>query len=877
MTQPSRNIAESTKMVEELANSTDTRATPIVAIVGRSNVGKSTLFNRLCKDRRALVDGTPGITRDRLIAQVSWGDRSFCLVDTGGIEDETRTPLETKVRQQAQLALEEADVVIFLADGKEGLHPSDGTVADILRRSGKPVLYAVNKIDGEEQQSALYEFYGLGVEKLFPVSAAHGYGVRDMLDTLVEMLPPQTLEEEKDAEGIRVAIIGRPNVGKSSLLNRILGSERVLVSDVPGTTRDAIDVSLTSNSQTYLLIDTPGIRRRSKSREKIEKFSVLKALKSIDRCQIAVLLLDGSKSISAQDVRIAGYIHERGRGAVVSINKWDLVEKDPGKVKEVSEVLAEALKFMPYAPHLRISALTGKRVSQLLPSVNAVFSQYSARVATPAVNDALAAAVSRHEPPMYGRRRVKILYGVQAATQPPTFVLFANYPEAIHFSYQRYLINHIRKAFSLDLTPVRLVFRRRGAGKGRRSRSITGIFLVIGLSPCRRLFVSAWSVLFVIFLLQSSCSEQAKEPQWTSPARIALVVPGFGPLQDEGEMLRQGALLALWEKRGRVADLEVEVAMYHSPCDVSEAVSIAERIAAESSISAVVGYLCAETIRAVFPVYNNADLALINPTISAEYIRKDKTRHLFPMLYGDKDQGAFLATYARKGLGLSRVAILTDGTTFGKLLRTSFLSKVHHLGIEVVADISIDPKPEEASQAVRLFKDAGPEAIFIAASAKAAGLFLLEKRQENLGGIVLGADHLADLDFYEMTGQAAEGLLLCQPALLDPEKSQNSEFIRRFERFSKRRPDWIAVAGYDAMRLVLRVLGNSGPERISFLRWMRQISTPETAFNGLSGPVFFEEDGSSLRPFWVAEIRNGRPRPAKPPTVEFPAALTGEK
>lgn len=440
---------------------------PIVAIVGRPNVGKSTLFNRLCKDRRALVDATPGITRDRLIAQVSWGDRSFCLVDTGGIEEEVQTPLKMQVRQQAQMAVEEADLVIFLADAKEGLHSGDATVVDLLRRSGKPVVYAVNKIDGPEQESAIYEFYGLGVERFFPISAAHGYGVRDMLDTLVEMLPPETIEQE-ETKGIRVAIIGRPNVGKSSLLNGILGSERVLVSEVPGTTRDAIDVSLSLNDQTYLLIDTPGIRRRSKTREKIEKFSVLKALKSIDRCQIAVLLLDGSETITAQDVRIAGYIHQRGRGAVVAINKWDLVHKDSNKVAKVTESVADALRFMPYAPQLRISALTGKRVSNLLPTLNAVFSQYCTRVQTPAFNDALAAAVSRHEPPMHGRHRTKILYGVQVATQPPTFVLFVSHPEAIHFSYQRYLVNQIRKAFSLELTPLRLMLR--GRGGGRRGR-----------------------------------------------------------------------------------------------------------------------------------------------------------------------------------------------------------------------------------------------------------------------------------------------------------------------------------------------------------------------------------------------------------------------
>jgi branched-chain amino acid transport system substrate-binding protein len=371
-------------------------------------------------------------------------------------------------------------------------------------------------------------------------------------------------------------------------------------------------------------------------------------------------------------------------------------------------------------------------------------------------------------------------------------------------------------------------------------------------------------------LFQSGCSEQTKEFRWTTPAKVGLVVPGTGLLQEEGEMLRLGALLALQEKRARVADLQVEMVLYYSPCEVKEAVSTAKRIAAEPSITVVVGYLCAETIRAVFPIYQNADLALINPTVSAEYIRKVRSRHVFPLLYGDGDQGSFLAAYARKGLGLSRAAILSDGTTFGNLLRSSFLSTACRLGLEVVTDITIDSGSEGAAQAVKLVKDASPEAIFLAASPKAAALFLLEKRQEDVEGIVLGPDQLADLDFYEMTGQAAEGLLLCQPALLDRESPQHSEFIRRFEQFSKRRPDWIAVAGYDAMRLVLEVLDSSGPERIFFLRSMREISNPETAFNGLGGPVFFQPHGSSQRPFFVGQIHNGRLRPAQPATVESP-------
>ena len=457
-------------MLDEQMNGQNNTATVIVAIVGRPNVGKSTLFNRLCRDRRALVDDTPGITRDRLIAQVRWGERSFCLVDTGGIEErEGQTPIKMQVRQQAKLAVEEADLVIFLTDGKEGLHPGDEAVVDLLRRSGKPVLYAVNKIDGLEQESAIYEFYKLGLERLFPISAAHGYGLRDMMDGLEEMFPPETVDQE-ETKAIRTAIIGRPNVGKSSLLNRILGSERVLVSDIPGTTRDAIDVSVTLNDEEYLLIDTPGIRRRSKTREKIEKFSVLKALKSIDRCQVAVLLLDASEGITAQDIRIAGYIHDRGRGAVVAINKWDLVQKNTKKVTEITDEVANALKFMPYAPTLRISALTGRQVSDLLPTLNMVFAQYSTRVQTAALNEALAAAVSRHEPPLHGRRRAKILYGTQVASKPPTFVLFVSHPEAFHFSYQRYLTNQIRQAFSLDLTPLRIVFRGREGRKRRKKR-----------------------------------------------------------------------------------------------------------------------------------------------------------------------------------------------------------------------------------------------------------------------------------------------------------------------------------------------------------------------------------------------------------------------
>jgi GTP-binding protein len=439
-------------------------AKPIVAIVGRANVGKSTLFNRLTRERRAIVDDTPGITRDRLVSEVSWGERSFCLVDTGGMElnaAEGAGGIQALVRRQAQAAVSEADLVIFLADGKGGLHPGDAQVVDFLRRSGKPVLYAVNKIDGPDREDDSYEFYQLGLERIFAISAAHGYGIRELMDVLVEMLPPAS-EEESAGSSIRVAVIGRPNVGKSSLVNCVLGAERVLVSEVPGTTRDAVDVAFTFGGEPYVLVDTPGIRRRSKTVDKIEKFSVLKALKSIERSQVALLLVDASEGITDQDVRIAGYIHERKRAAVVVLNKWDLVEKEPRKLREIEDSVGYGLKFMPYAPVVRLSALTGSGVRRLLPTVSAVFLQYSTRVTTATLNEAIARAVAHHEPPVRRGRRVKILYATQASMRPPTFVLFVTRPGAIHFSYERYLTNQIREAFSLDKTPIRLVFRGRG-------------------------------------------------------------------------------------------------------------------------------------------------------------------------------------------------------------------------------------------------------------------------------------------------------------------------------------------------------------------------------------------------------------------------------
>jgi branched-chain amino acid transport system substrate-binding protein len=382
-------------------------------------------------------------------------------------------------------------------------------------------------------------------------------------------------------------------------------------------------------------------------------------------------------------------------------------------------------------------------------------------------------------------------------------------------------------------------------------------------------------VLMSVLLLH--CGEREKKTKWRGAAKLAVVVPNNGPLQDEGEMLQLGTLMAMEEAGGRVGDHQIEMIVHNSSCNAGIAIAVAEQIAADSSTTAVIGYLCPETIRAVLPIYRKAHLVLINPTVSADYTRKDESRHLFPLLYGDGEQGSFLAAYAKKGLDLSRVAIFSDGSIFGNLLSTFFLREANRLGLELVENISVSPKPDEAARAVGILKGARPQAIFLAASPKAASLFLIELRRQEVGGVVLGPDQFADLDFYEMTGQAAEGLLVCQPILLDREESKRAGFVRRFEQFSKRRPDWIAAAGYDSMRLALEVLSRSGPDRIDFLRVIRKYSDPGESFSGIAGPVFFKQDGTSQRPFFVAEIHQGRLRPAKPPTVEFPVALRGEK
>ena len=380
--------------------------------------------------------------------------------------------------------------------------------------------------------------------------------------------------------------------------------------------------------------------------------------------------------------------------------------------------------------------------------------------------------------------------------------------------------------------------------------------------------------LLILSALLLCCGKQEDQSTWSGPAKIAVVVPHTGPLMGEGQMLQLGAQMAIKEAQGQLDELQVKMVLYDSPCDSGGAISVAERIAADTSVCAVVGYLCAETLRAVLPIYQEAHLALINPTVSAEYVRRDESRYLFPLLYGDGDQAAFLAVYANKGLGLTRLAIISDRSAYGNLLSASFFAEATRLGLALVANVSVNSNPEEAAQGVKLLKDARPEGIFLAANPKAASMLLIKIHSHQIAGVVLGPDQLGELELYEMAGQAAEGLLVCQSVLLETGESKESGFVHRFELLHKRRPDWIAAAGYDGMRLALKVLNRSGPGRTAFLRSIRAVSGPDTAFNGLSGPLFFRKDGTSQRPLFVAEVHQGWLRPAKPPTVEFPVSYS---
>ena len=432
----------------------------LIAIVGRPNVGKSTLFNRLTRSRAALVDDQPGITRDRLYASVEWEGKGFTLVDTGGFDDSEEAPLLQGVRNQVVKAIEEADSILFMVDGRDGLMPGDEKVADVLRRSRKKVFIGVNKVDGQEHQHLTADFYSLGFDRVYPVSAAHGYGLADLLDAMTEDLEEPAREEAPD-DLTKVAIIGRPNVGKSSLVNRIVGSERLLVSELPGTTRDSVDIHFALRGKNYVFIDTAGIRKKGRVKEKIEKFSVIKALQSLDRCHVAVVLIDASEGVTDQDAHICGYAFERGRGVILAMNKWDLVKKDPEKKKHLVNTLDRQMSFLSFAPQLYMSALTGEKVKTLFEKIDLIHGQLFRRIDTNIVNKALTLMVQKNPPPKMGRGRLRFFYATQTGVMPPSFALFVNRPDLVHFTYERYLLNQFREQLDLNEVPIRLKFRKK--------------------------------------------------------------------------------------------------------------------------------------------------------------------------------------------------------------------------------------------------------------------------------------------------------------------------------------------------------------------------------------------------------------------------------
>jgi len=435
-------------------------ARPVIAIVGRPNVGKSTIFNRVIGDRLAIVEDKPGVTRDRIYGTGEWNGRAFSIIDTGGIEIDGEDEIMKSVRMQAELAVEEADVIIFMVDAKTGMTHADDEVAQMLFRSRKPVVVAVNKVDNFNRMDDIYEFYGLGFGTPVAISGSHGTGIGDLLDAAVEKLPEQ-VDEEYDEDVIRVALIGRPNVGKSSLVNALLGEERVIVSDVAGTTRDAIDTPFERDGQRYVLIDTAGMRKRGKVYETTEKYSVMRSLKAIERADVVLILINGEEGIIEQDKHIAGYAHEAGKASVFVVNKWDIVEKDEKTLQAFTQNIRDHFLFMHYAPVVFLSAKTKQRLHKLLPIVNHVSEQHSLRIQTHVLNDVISDAVAINPPPTDKGKRLRINYATQVATKPPTIVIFVNDPEIMHFSYERYLENKIRAAFNFEGTPVRLFTRRK--------------------------------------------------------------------------------------------------------------------------------------------------------------------------------------------------------------------------------------------------------------------------------------------------------------------------------------------------------------------------------------------------------------------------------
>ena len=435
---------------------------PVVAIVGRPNVGKSTLFNALAGDKISIVKDTPGVTRDRIYADVTWLDNSFTMIDTGGIEPDSSDVILSQMREQAQIAIDTADVIIFITDVRQGLVDSDAKVADMLRRSGKPVVLVVNKVDSiQKYMMDVYEFYNLGIGEPFAISAANLQGLGDMLDEVVKNFPEDAGEDE-DSDIPKIAIVGKPNVGKSSLINKLLGEDRVIVSDIAGTTRDAVDTKVTWNGHDYIFIDTAGLRRKAKVKEEIERFSVIRTVTAVERADVVVVMIDAAEGVTEQDAKIAGIAHEKGKGVIIAVNKWDAIEKNDKTIYKHTNRIREVLSFMPYAEIVFISAKTGLRISRMFETLDAVIENQTMRIQTGVLNEILAEAVAMQQPPSDRGRRLKIFYMTQVAVKPPTFVIFVNDKELMHFSYTRYLENKIRDTFDFGGTPLKFIVRERG-------------------------------------------------------------------------------------------------------------------------------------------------------------------------------------------------------------------------------------------------------------------------------------------------------------------------------------------------------------------------------------------------------------------------------
>lgn len=435
---------------------------PVVAIVGRPNVGKSTLFNVLAGEMISIVKDTPGVTRDRIYADVTWLDKEFTLIDTGGIEPDSRDVILSQMREQAQIAIETADVIIFITDVRQGLVDADSKVADMLRRSGKPVVLVVNKVDNfEKYMPDVYEFYNLGIGDPVPISAASRLGIGDMLEVVAENFPEGSGEEEEEDDRPRIAIVGKPNVGKSSIINKLLGENRVIVSDIAGTTRDAIDTEIVHDGKEYIFIDTAGLRRKSRIKEELERYSIIRTVTAVERADVVLMVIDATEGVTEQDAKIAGIAHERGKGVIIVVNKWDAIEKNDRTMREYEKDIRHVLSYMPYAEIMYVSALTGQRLNKLYDMIDMVIENQTLRIATGVLNEIMTEAVAMQQPPSDKGKRLKLYYITQVSVKPPTFVIFVNDKELMHFSYTRYLENKIREAFGFRGTSLKFFIRER--------------------------------------------------------------------------------------------------------------------------------------------------------------------------------------------------------------------------------------------------------------------------------------------------------------------------------------------------------------------------------------------------------------------------------